>query len=246
MTSPVQARASRIRGARALFTGRAGGVSTGDFSALNLARHVGDEDAAVSRNRGLLAAELGAEPVFVDQVHSARVHVLPSTGPVPVVRADAMVTDRADAALAIMVADCLPVLLSDAGAGVVAAAHAGRVGLLDGVLERTVEAMTALGARAERLEVAVGPSICGRCYEVPAEMREQAGARAPESVATTSWGTPALDLRAAAAAALERAGVRRAAIDADHPCTLEDEDYFSYRRAARTGRFAGVIRRQDP
>ena len=246
MTSAVQARASRIRGARALFTGRAGGVSTGDHSALNLARHVGDEDAAVRRNRGLLAAELGAEPVFVDQVHSARVHVLPSTGPVPVVRADAMVTDRADVALAIMVADCLPVLLSDAAAGVVAAAHAGRVGLLDGVLERTVEAMTALGARAERLEVAVGPSICGSCYEVPAEMCEQAGARAPESIATTSWGTPALDLRAGAAAALGRAGVRGAAIDADHPCTLEDEDYFSYRRAARTGRFAGVIRRELP
>src|SRR5699024_9288009 len=80
-----------------------------------------------------------------------------------------------DVALAIMVADCPPVLLSDAGAGVVAAAHAGRVGLLDGVLERTVEAMSALGARAERLEVTVGPSICGSCYEVPAEVREPGG-----------------------------------------------------------------------
>src|SRR5699024_9044295 len=141
--------------------------STGEFSALNLARHVGDEDAAVSRNRELLAAELGAEPVFVDQVHSARVHVLPATGPVPVVRADAMVTDLSYVALALLVADCLSELLSDAGAGVVAGAHVGRVGLLEGVLELPVESTSALGARAERLEVAVGPSICGSCYEVP-------------------------------------------------------------------------------
>lgn len=219
-------------------------MSTGGFSGLNLARHVGDEDAAVTRNRELLAAEIGAEPVFVDQVHSADVHILPTSGPVPVVRGDAMVTARSDVALAIMVADCVPTLLADAEAGVVAAAHAGRVGLLDGVLEQTVEAMVGLGARPERLEAVVGPSICGSCYEVPVSLREEAGAQLPESVATTSWSTPALDLRAGAVAALERAGVPRAGIDSDHPCTLEDEAYFSYRRAARTGRFAGVIRRE--
>ena len=108
---------------------------------MNLARHVGDDETAVERNRALLAAEIGAPLVFVEQVHSADVHVLPAQevpaqgpasgapAPAPVVRADAIVTDRTDVALAIMVADCLPVLLSDPVAGVVAASHAGRRGL---------------------------------------------------------------------------------------------------------------------
>ena len=243
MSSALTARAPRLRGARALFTGRAGGVSTGEHAGLNLARHVGDEERCVERNRALLAAELGAPVVFVDQVHSAEVHVLPATGEVPVRTADAMVTDRCDVAVAIMVADCLPVLLSDPVAGVVAVAHAGRQGLLAGVLQRTIAAMTERGARAEQLEASIGPSICGACYEVPAALREEAAALLPETWARTSWGTPSLDLRAGAAAVLEAAGVPRDAVDVEHPCTLEDERFYSYRRAPRTGRFAGVLRR---
>ncbi|ATG52515.1 laccase [Brachybacterium vulturis] len=243
MSSPLTARAPRLRGARALFTGRDGGVSTGDHAGLNLARHVGDVEDRVQHNRALLAAEIGAPLVFVDQVHSADVHVLPATGEVPVRTADAIVTDRDDVALAIMVADCLPVLLSDPVAGVVAVAHAGRQGLLTGVLERTVEALIGLGAHPGDLEASIGPSICGACYEVSATMREEAAAVLPETWARTSWGTPSLDLRAGAAAVLEASGVARAALDVEHPCTLEDERFFSYRRAARTGRFAGVLRR---
>ena len=211
-------------------------MSAGDHAGLNLARHVGDEERSVERNRALLAAELGAPVVFVDQVHSAEVHVLPPTGEVPVRTADAMVTDRRDVALAIMVADCLPVLLSDPVAGVVAAAHAG-------VMQQTIAAMTELGARPEQLEASIGPSICGACYEVPAALREEAAALLPATWAHTSWGTPSLDLRAGAAAVLEAAGVPRASVDAEHPCTLEDERFYSYRRHPRTGRFAGVVRR---
>lgn len=221
-------------------------MSAGEFSSLNLARHVGDDPAAVEANRALLAAELGLEPaslVFVDQVHSADVHVLPAEGPVPVVTADAIVTDRRDVAIAIMVADCLPVLLVDAEAGVIGAAHAGRPGLLGGVLEATVAAMQDLGARPERLTASIGPSVCGACYEVPAEMREAGAAQLPAAAATTRWGTPALDLRAGAVQALTRLSVPAAAIDVDHPCTLEDDTYFSYRRQGRTGRFAGIIAR---
>ncbi|MDN5901193.1 MAG: peptidoglycan editing factor PgeF [Brachybacterium sp.] len=243
MSSPLTARAPRLRGARSLFTGRGGGVSAGDHAGLNLARHVGDDERSVERNRALLAGEIGAPLVFVDQVHSADVHVLPATGPVPVLTADAMVTDRRDVALAIMVADCLPVLLSDPVAGVVAVAHAGRQGLLSGVLQRTVEAMAGLGARPEDLEASIGPSICGACYEVPAAMRDDAATLLPETRTLTSWGTPSLDLRAGAVAVLDAAGVPRASLDAEHPCTLEDERFYSYRRAPRTGRFAGVIRR---
>ncbi|MGP5035681.1 peptidoglycan editing factor PgeF [Brachybacterium alimentarium] len=243
MTSASRARAPRLRGARALFTGRAGGAGTGDFASLNLARHVGDDDAVVERNRELVGERIGAPLVFVDQVHSATVHVLPAQGPVPVVTADATVTRRTDTALAIMVADCLPVLLSDLSAGVIAAAHAGRAGLLGGVLERTLEAMGDLGATPEGTTAAIGPSICGQCYEVPGSMREDAAAVLPATRSSTRWGTPSLDLRAGAVDLLARAGVPAEAIDAEHPCTLEDEAYFSYRRQARTGRFAGVIRR---
>ncbi len=243
MTNPLLARAPRLRGARALFTGRAGGVSRGDHAGLNLARHVGDDEADVERNRALLAAEIGAPPVFVTQVHSARVQVLPPHGPVPAATADAQVTDRRDVALAIMVADCLPVLLSDPVTGTVAVAHAGRQGLLGGVLQNTVAAMADFGARPADLTVSIGPSICGACYEVPAPMREEASAQLPAARAVTRWGTPALDLRAGAVAVLQEAGIAAEAIDAEHPCTLEDERFYSYRRQARTGRFAGVIRR---
>lgn len=243
MTDPLLARAPRLRGARALFTGRAGGVSRGVHAGLNLARHVGDDEADVERNRALLAAEIGAPPVFVTQVHSATVEVLPPHGPVAAATADAQVTDRKDVALAIMVADCLPVLLSDPVTGTIAVAHAGRQGLLGGVLQNTLDVMTGFGARPEHVTVSIGPSICGACYEVPAPMREDAAAQLPATRAVTRWGTPALDLRAGAVAVLEEAGIPSASIDADHPCTLEDERFYSYRRQARTGRFAGVIRR---
>lgn len=223
---------------------REGGVSTGEYAGLNLARHVGDEEHAVTRNRELLEAELGVPLVFVDQVHSADVHVLPPTGAVPVVTADALVTDRRDVGLAIMVADCLPVLLSDPVSGTIAAAHAGRAGLLGGVLQRTLTAMAEFGARPADLTASIGPAICGACYEVPAAMREDAAHQLSATWATTSWGTPAVDLRAGAVEVLTAAGIPLSAIDADHPCTLEDERFYSFRRQARTGRFAGVLRRR--
>lgn len=218
-------------------------MSVGYHAGLNLARHVGDDPEAVERNRALLAQEIGASLVFVEQVHSADVLVLPAEGPVPVVTADAIVTDREDVALAIMVADCLPVLLSDPVSGTIAVAHAGRQGLLGGVLQNTVAAMARCGARPVDITASIGPSICGACYEVPEPMRAEAAAQLPVTWASTSWGTPSLDLRAGATEVLVRAGIPEHAIDDEHPCTLEDESFFSYRRQPRTGRFAGVLRR---
>lgn len=235
------ARASRLRGARALFTG----------AGANLALHVGDDEQSVRRRREQLEHELGAPVRFVNQVHSTTVHVLRAhqgddpvgEAPGDVVTADAIVTDREDIALGIMVADCLPVLLADGQAGVVAAAHAGRRGLLDGVLAETVSEMVRLGARPERVQAVVGPAICAGCYEVPEQMRADAAQRLPATSARTSWGTPAIDLRAGARQALEREGIPVAAIDDAYPCTREDERFFSYRREQTTGRFVGVIQR---
>ena len=217
----------------------------------NLALHVNDDPQLVRANRARLEERIGVRSfslTFMNQVHSATVlnaeqRAEQQGAESAAATCDGLISPTGTTPLAVMVADCLPVLLSDPVAGVVAAAHAGRQGLLAGVLQQTIAAMTELGARPEQLEASIGPSICGACYEVPAALREEAAALLPATWAHTSWGTPSLDLRAGAAAVLEAAGVPRASVDAEHPCTLEDERFYSYRRHPRTGRFAGVVRR---
>jgi polyphenol oxidase len=140
--------------------------------------------------------------------------------------------------LAVLAADCVPVLLADPQAGVVGAAHAGRVGAVAGVVPATVRAMEALGARAGAIEVLLGPAVCGACYEVPAAMRADVEARLPGSAVRTRKGTPGLDIRAGLHRQLAELGVAR--IGVDPRCTMEDRDLYSHRRDARTGRLAAV------
>jgi YfiH family protein len=151
---------------------------------------------------------------------------------------DALVTKLPDVPIGVLVADCVPVLLSDPVAHVIGAAHAGRRGLVAGVLQATVEAMTALGAEPSRIEAVVGPAICGRCYEVPAQMRDEVAAAVPGSGCETVSGTPGLDLPAGALAVLGTAGVRARSVGI---CTAEDPRFYSYRRDGVTGRFAGAL-----
>jgi YfiH family protein len=140
--------------------------------------------------------------------------------------------------LVVRVADCVPVLVGDPVRGVVAALHAGRSGLVAGVVPAGVEAMRALGAA--ELVAWVGPHVCGRCYEVPEEMRDQVAAVVPEARAETSWGTPAVDVGAGVVAQLRAAG---AAVVQGSRCTLEERGLYSYRRdGAGAGRMAGLIR----
>jgi hypothetical protein len=132
----------------------------------------------------------------------------------------------------------VPVLLADAEAGVVGAAHAGRPGLAAGVVPATLARMRDLGASV--VTAWVGPHVCGACYEVPEEMRDEVGALVPEAVATTSWGTPSLDLGAGVRAQLAAGGV--SVVDAAR-CTRESPDLYSYRRdGLRAGRQAGLVR----
>lgn len=225
-----------------VFTDRRGGVSRAPWDSFNLGGHVEDDPAAVAENRARLAEAVGVAGdrlVGLDQVHGAEVaHVREKPAVAPT--ADALVTDVADLALMVLVADCTPVLLADAEAGVVGAAHAGRPGMVAGVVPASVEAMRELGAR--RIHAVVGPSVCGRCYEVPAQMRDVAAQRSPASRAVTWAGTPAIDVAA---------GVVEQLADLDVPvrwvpgCTREDDDLFSYRRDGRTGRTAGVIVRRS-
>ena len=150
-----------------------------------------------------------------------------------------MVTTTPRLALAVVTADCVPVLMADARAGVVAAVHAGRVGAQNGVVARAVEAMLDAGAHAEDISVLLGPAVSGRNYEVPAAMAEEVEAVLPGSRTTTSRGTPGLDLRAGIARQLMDLGIT--AIDVDPRCTVEDSNLFSHRRDAPTGRLASLV-----
>ncbi|MCV7309704.1 peptidoglycan editing factor PgeF [Mycobacterium paraffinicum] len=226
---------------RRVTTSRAGGVSGPPFDTFNLGDHVGDDPAAVAANRDRLAAAigLGAERVvWMNQVHGDRVEVV--DGPRSAVDGtDALVTSTPRLALAVVTADCVPVLLGDARAGVAAAVHAGRVGAQLGVVARTVEAMLGLGAHVEDISALLGPAVSGRNYEVPAAMADEVEAALPGSRTTTAVGTPGLDLRAGIACQLKQLGVT--AIDIDPRCTVADPTLFSHRRDAPTGRLASLV-----
>ncbi len=220
------------------FTDRYDGVSVVPYDSLNLAL-VGDDDPeARRRNVALLLESFAPGAVLADmeQVHGST--VVQAGGPRE--KCDALVSDRSDLVLMVRVADCVPVLLADPDGGVIGAAHAGRQGLADGVVAACVEQMRKVGA--EEISAWIGPHICGRCYEVPAEMREEVAAVEPIAASTTSWGTTALDIGAGVAAQLERLGVE---VHDVSRCTLESPDLYSHRRdGARAGRLAGVIRRR--
>lgn len=224
-----------------MVTTRAGGVSQPPYESFNLGEHVGDDPDAVRRNRLRLAQALGLAPqrlVWMQQIHSRNVVVV--DGPrEPVPDTDALVTREPRLALVALAADCVPILLSDDEAGVVAAVHAGRVGARNGIVPRVLEVMASVGARVERIAALLGPAASGRHYEVPAAMRDDVAAHLPGSATTTVKGTPGLDLRAGLRQQLTAAGV--AAVAVDPRCTIEDQSLFSHRRGAPTGRFAGVI-----
>ena len=252
--------------ARGCFTTRGAGappVSAQDpYAGLNLALHVGDDPARVGRARRRLEEALGLGPgrragagprppglAWMNQIHSAVVaRARPQDGPDDAPAADALVLSSRDsrdrppaprpAGVAVMVADCVPLLLAADDGTVVAAVHAGRRGMLDGVVTAAVEAMAGLGADPAGLWAAIGPAICGSCYEVPERMRDEAAAREPACAAVTRWGTPGLDIAAGVAAQLRRAGVRR--IDRPGWCTYEDRRFYSHRRDGTTGRIVGA------
>ncbi|MHC6594421.1 polyphenol oxidase family protein [Arthrobacter sp. C152] len=221
-------RADILPGVSAAFT---------DAEAGNLALHVGDDPAVVRERRRRVEQSIGVETQslrFMNQVHGANVAVMDAGTPLP--EADAMVSRGLP--LAVMVADCIPVLLAGISANgpVLAAVHAGRPGIANGVLPASVERMASLGASGIRAWL--GPSICGACYEVPAALRDEVAGRVPATWSDTSWGTPALDLPAGARSQLEAAGVQ---VEYSGACTLETENLFSYRRDRNTGRFAGLV-----
>jgi YfiH family protein len=147
---------------------------------------------------------------------------------------DALITTVPGIALAVMVADCIPLLLTSAT--VVGAVHVGRRGLMNSVAIKTIETMQKLGAG--QIHAQLGPSICGRCYEVPQDLADEVIEKHPPASSLTHNMTPALDLPKALIADLVASGVT---YEASTICTLENDEYFSYRRHNITGRNAGVV-----
>lgn len=244
-------------GTRAFFTTRDGGLSSPPWESLNVGTAVGDDPAQVARNRALVDEVAGARVTFVSQVHGRGVVVVPPTHgadglAVPTLatstEADALVSTRDGGPVGVYVADCVPVLLADPSSGVVAAVHAGRPGVELGVVGEAVRAMVLAGADPATTRAAVGPSVCGRCYEVPAALRDRVADAVPATWATTSRGTPGLDLPRGVLAQLADAGVTQT-VHVDR-CTRTDEAFFSHRRASAdglaTGRFAGVVGPRRP
>jgi YfiH family protein len=223
-------------------TTRAGGSSRPPYDTFNLGDHVGDEPTAVAANRERLAAELGLSKgrvAWMEQVHGRTATVVDGSETGPAEAADALVTAEPGLAVAVLVADCVPILLSDATAGVVGAVHAGRVGARVGVVPAALDAMRSVGAQAHRIEALLGPAICGDCYEVPAAMAEDVEKHLPGSACRSRKGTPGLDLRAGLWRQLADLGIGK--IGVDPRCTVEDKTLFSYRRDGSTGRIAATI-----
>ncbi|MBF6426778.1 peptidoglycan editing factor PgeF [Nocardia cyriacigeorgica] len=231
-----------VRTVRRVVTTRAGGFSAAPYDSFNLGDHVGDDPQAVRRNRDRLAETIGLPPqrlVWMEQIHGRTVEIVDGPRAEPVPATDALVTTVPGLALVVVTADCVPILLSDDEAGVIAAVHAGRIGARIGIVPRVLDAMVSVGARVDRIGAFLGPAASGRQYEVPAEMRADVERHLPGSATTTERGTPGLDLRAGLRRQLTTAGVGAVAVDPR--CTIEDKTLFSHRRGAPTGRLGGVI-----
>ncbi len=231
---------------RAWFTGRdpADTAPVGGEGNLAHRRPHRPGDLAVTR-RGVAEAT-GTDVArwhLLQQVHGAQVALVDERIPLgaELRGVDAAVTALADRPLIVQVADCIPVLLSSGGA--VGVAHAGRAGVLAGVLPAAVGALRALSGR-DSVRAAIGPAIGPCCYEVPEAMRATVAERLPVLAATTSWGTPALDLPAGARAQLLAEGVELVPTDA--PCTRCTTTLFSHRRDPASGRQIGLIVAASP
>ncbi len=224
---------------RAVFTSRKGGVSLAPYAELNLGTHVGDDPAAVSANRARVRTMLPAEPCWLDQVHGVTVV---DAAVAPERKADAAFTSVANTPCVVMVADCLPVLFCDRAGTVVAAAHAGWRGLLDGVLEAT---LTKMGTPSAAVIAWLGPAIGPDRFEVGPEVRDAFVAKAPQDAVCFRQGEGDrwfADIFGLARARLVRAGLGADAIFGGGVCTVSDPTrFFSYRRDGVCGRMGAFI-----
>ena len=234
----------------ALVSTRLGGVSQPPYDTFNLAEHVGDKLEYVAQNRRLLRAHLPSEPLWLKQIHSSIVSTPAerSNHPNRPIEADGIVTTKPDEVLAIMTADCLPVLFAANDGSVIGAAHAGWRGLSSGVLENTVDAMLSLSPHLSSADLFayLGPAIGPSIYEVGEDVFKtfQESSIKPNGndfvAIPNKHGKYLVNLYSLAKARLKLVGMDR--VDGGGSCTYLDQDrFFSYRRDGITGRFASFI-----
>lgn len=226
-------------GVAAWFTGRAPRPDPAVGRAGNLSHHRPHVPAVLAHDRAAVGRATGTDPAtwhLMDQVHGADVARVDATTPAGAeLRAvDAVVTSEVGRVLGVATADCVPVLLATDEA--VGAVHAGRRGVQAGVVQAAVAALPGDGLRA-----VVGPAIGGCCYEVPGELQAEVLEVAPEAEATTTWGTPSLDLGVAVAASLVGLG---AEVTRVARCTRCDDGWFSHRADPGAGRQLGLVVRR--
>ncbi len=225
-------------GVKALITTRAGGVSQGPYASFNLGLRTGDDPQAVAANRDRLNALLPQQPRWLRQVHGSAVVEADALTDAP--EADAAIARRPGTVCAVLVADCIPVLLADGTGATVAIAHAGWRGLAAGVVENTVRGMA---CNPRGLTAYLGPGIGATAFEVGNDVRDAFLARdagAAAAFTPHAAGKWLADLFLLARQCLRRAGV--AAIHGGELCTYSDaRRFFSYRRSRTTGRMAALI-----
>ncbi len=231
-----------LPGLAAGFSTRLGGVSEGAFASLNLGLTTADERERVLENRRRLFASVGFRPdqlAVAGQVHGSEVREITAPGLFP--GFDGMVTRTPGLVLCIGAADCAAVLLADPAQGVIGACHAGWRGAAAGITGKTIRRMEALGADASRLRAYISPCIGVQAFEVGPEVAAQFS---PDFVRRNAkTGKAHVDLKAALADQLRRAGVSPAAIEVSPHCTFSETDlFFSHRaEAGATGRMMGFI-----
>ena len=229
-------RAAALDGVPHGFFGRAGGISTGAVAGLNCGMGSGDDPQAVETNRRLAADAIlpGAPLASVYQIHSPMAVIVDAAAPYSErPQADALVTGKPGLLLGVVTADCAPVLLADAEAGVVGAAHAGWRGAMAGVTDQAIAAMISLGARVERIAAVVGPCIARASYEVDHAFAERLITDDPDNerfLADGPGGKPHFDLEAYVVARLAAAGIKQIEAAGLDTYALE-ERFYSYRRA---------------
>ncbi|MGB5557900.1 MAG: peptidoglycan editing factor PgeF [Paracoccaceae bacterium] len=218
------------------FFTRRGGASSGVFSGLNCGPGSSDQTEIVAINRARAAEALHVAPgalLTVHQIHSPDVLTITDPKARTDIRADAMVTALSDVALGVLTADCQPVLFADKNAGVIGAAHAGWKGAMAGVLEATVDAMSALGATRANITAIIGPAISQAAYEVGPEFLESFLADDSENVRFFINGQSDryhFDLPGYGLYRLRKSGIGR--VDWTHHCTYADpQRFYSYRRS---------------
>ncbi len=227
------------------FTNREGGYSDGPYSSLNLGstttsgdEATGDDPVTVRRNQSTLASAFELKDIrTMVQVHGSDIAFLgDDEAAAPV--ADAMFTDRTDVGLIVRAADCTPIILVDPLARLIGVVHAGRAGLVSGVAPATVRAMRERGAT--RIQAWLGPRACGSCYELPKEMVDDVAGIVPEARAMTPIGKPSIDIGRGLIAQLRAEQVDVTDLG-EGACTIEDKQFFSYRRQGKASGRQGAI-----